>query len=253
MHNGTTVSTIRLRFVEDSGYSPDGHTQVRCDVGEIHDVPHGIARSLVAGGNAVPIDPNTPDDFPPFGGEETQRADAVLRKHDLNVTSPVGTEDVRRLERKHRELGAQLDDALDRLHAAERDAADLEHERREARIEELTGEGGGEGPGEDAVEDATRAVEDACEDVDAIREALDRIGERMVQALDEAKERATEDVDKAHRALLRKCIDAGRKFDARLDDLKAFEDAHKQRIDGPPVGDMGGNVENWIDAAAERT
>lgn len=248
MHNG---STIRLRFVRDAGFSPDGITEVRCEKGEIRNVPNGVARSLVVGGIAAPVDPDAPGDLPPFGGQGGQRADAVLRKHDLAVTEVAGDENVRRLEEKHRDLTARLDDALGRLHAAERDAAQLEHERREAKVQALTGEGDGEAPDPADVEAAEDAVEDARERVAVLRDALDRIGDRLVQALDEAHERADADVQEAHRALLRKALDAARKFNARLDDLETFEGAHNARIDGPTVGGVDG-IERWIDNAAER-
>jgi hypothetical protein len=218
---------MQLRFVRDSSFSRDGFTPVDAPAGTIHDVPEPVARSLVAGGAALPVD-DAPDDFPSYGGDRGARADRVLRKHKLSVHDAPNDDDVRRLQARHddvqaeaRKAGAEHRAATDRLNT-------LRERHRAARVAELSGEDGPEAPDADELEDAAAEAEAARERLDVAEEAAGRVGEMLRDALTEAEARRRDEAREAHAALLRKGVDRARKFRALLDDLQQFEDAYKR-------------------------
>lgn len=244
--------TVPLQFVRSGAYSPDGISQIHAEAGTVDDVPFSVAKSLVEGGKAVPAVEDPPDDLPRFGGEEVREAETVLRKHDLTVRSVPDDEDVVDLQERHKDLTARLEEA-----EAERDKAGAKAERlrrayRDARIGELTGEESGDAPDREEVERAEATAREASEKVEVIREALQKVSDRMAAALDEAHNRADRDAREAHAALCRKAVDRGRKFRAIVEDLIAFEEAYSGRIGARRVGSFSG-LDNWISEAENRT
>lgn len=240
------MSSIRLRFVRSGAFSPDGHTQVTVERGEVVEVPESVAGSLVRGATAVPVDPESVDAT--FGGEEAREAETVLRKHDLTVRSVPGDEDVAELQERHEELTERLHAARAELKDAEAEAEQLRSDFRDAKVGKLTGEANGNGPSRGEVEDAEARRDELAEQVDVIREALDRTSASLAEALDRAHDKAEKDAKNAHAALLRKGIDRARKLRALLEDLEAFEAAYDDRLGSRRVGSLDG-VENWIERA----
>lgn len=243
---------MKVRALEDCTVGISATEQVSLEGGELADLPPRAAKTLTRSGRALPLEDG--EEVELRGRSFPQKVREAIEESGVEIT-PVGEDQrVRELHVRHAELRARFVEARERAESLRERLEEMKEAQTEARaasfLDGLVATTESDEPTDDDLHEARAQLEEAEQETEALRKALDRVGDELSSALAQATENEREQAMEAHETLAREALSKAREAEEALAKLTEFEDAFSSEIGARYGGATGLSI--WIRDTSNR-